>query len=111
MRAAVKIANSSARADMPSRSRNAARKSGISSKDRAAWCSTDPICIESTGQGFNSLNLGACHACALLPETSCAYANALLDRAFLLGGTPGIKGYFGDVLALARQSAVTLGLE
>jgi len=83
----------------------------MSALERAAWCSTDPICIESTGQGFNSLNFGACHACSLLPETSCAYANALLDRAFLLGGTLGVKGYFSDVLALARQSAAAAGLE
>lgn len=78
--------------------------------ERAAWCSTDPICIESTGQGFNSLNLGACHACSLLPETSCVYANALLDRAFLLGGTLALRGYFSEVLALARQSAAAAGL-
>jgi len=86
-------------------------QSVMAALERAAWCSTDPICIESAGQGFNSLNFGACHACSLLPETSCAYANALLDRAFLLGGTLGVKGYFSDVLALARQSAAAAGVE
>lgn len=48
-------------------------------------CSSDPLCIESDGQGTNGLNLAACHACALLPETSCEEGNRLLDRAFLIG--------------------------
>ncbi len=51
----------------------------------AIWCSADPLCIESKGQGADSLNLAACHACALLPETSCEEGNRLLDRAFLIG--------------------------
>lgn len=51
----------------------------------ASWCSTDPLCIESNGQGMNSLNMAACHACALLPETSCEEFNRLLDRAFVIG--------------------------
>lgn len=51
----------------------------------AAWCSSDPICIESMGQGFNSLNYAACHACTLLPETCCEAANCLLDRASVVG--------------------------
>lgn len=41
--------------------------------DRARWCSSDPVCIESTGQGPDSCNLAACHSCALLPETSCEH--------------------------------------
>ena len=36
----------------------------------ASWCSSDPICIESHAQGYDSLNYAACHACSLLPETS-----------------------------------------
>jgi hypothetical protein len=40
----------------------------------AWWCSSDPLCGESSGQGTDSLNLAACHACALLPETSCEEA-------------------------------------
>ncbi|MCC5912720.1 MAG: DUF1998 domain-containing protein [Clostridiaceae bacterium] len=51
----------------------------------ATWCSNDPLCIESDGQGFNSLNLGACHACTLLPETSCEELNRFLDRAMIVG--------------------------
>lgn len=50
-----------------------------------AWCSTDPVCIESTVGGADALNLAACHACALLPETSCEEMNGLLDRAMLVG--------------------------
>ena len=37
--------------------------------EKARWCSTDPVCIESRGQGPDSCNLAACHSCALLPET------------------------------------------
>ena len=51
----------------------------------AAWCSSDPVCIESQGQGTDSANLAACHGCALLPETSCEEGNRLLDRAMLTG--------------------------
>ena len=57
----------------------------LSMLEDATWCSNDPICIDSHGQGFNSLNLAACHACALLPETSCEANNCLLDRAAIVG--------------------------
>lgn len=59
------------------------------------WCANDPLCIESKGQGFESLNLSACYACALLPETSCEEFNKFLDRA-LVAGTPNIPeiGFF-----------------
>lgn len=53
--------------------------------ERSMWCSNDPVCIESQGQGRSSLNLAACHSCALLPETSCEEFNLLLDRAMLIG--------------------------
>ena len=53
--------------------------------DRARWCSSDPVCIESPGQGPDSCNLAACHSCALLPETSCEQQNRLLDRGMLVG--------------------------
>ena len=53
----------------------------------AQWCSTDPICMEAgeAGQGPDSCNLAACHACALLPETSCEEFNRFLDRALVVG--------------------------
>ena len=58
----------------------------------AEWCSLDPVCSEHGGQGPGLLNRAACHACALIPEPSCAYGNVLLDRTFIRGdvrkGTP-----------------------
>ena len=61
----------------------------------AGICSSDPLCIESEGQGTHGLNRAACHACALLPETSCEEGNLLLDRALAIG-TPAdpALGYF-----------------
>jgi hypothetical protein len=52
---------------------------------RLAWCSADPVCIESTGAGTDGLNLAACHSCVLAPETSCEEQNVLLDRGLLVG--------------------------
>ncbi|MFI7675613.1 DrmB family protein [Actinophytocola sp. NPDC049390] len=52
---------------------------------RAAWCSNDPLCMESGGSGVDGVNLAACHACVLLPETSCENNNCFLDRALLVG--------------------------
>lgn len=52
---------------------------------RASWCTTDPVCIESPASGVNGMNLAACHACLLLPETSCERFNLGLDRATLVG--------------------------
>jgi len=51
----------------------------------AQTCSNDPICIISKGQGRESLNFAACHACALLPETCCEERNGFLDRGLLVG--------------------------
>ena len=53
--------------------------------DAAQWCSLDPVCGEQEGHGPGLLNRAACHACALIPETSCAYENVLLDRAYVKG--------------------------
>ncbi|MEV6228080.1 DrmB family protein [Saccharopolyspora shandongensis] len=50
----------------------------------AQWCSFDPVCGESPGQGPGGLSLAACHACSLVPETSCVAANRLLDRKLLI---------------------------
>ncbi|NFG22560.1 DUF1998 domain-containing protein [Clostridium botulinum] len=52
---------------------------------RAEWCSYDPVCINSDGQGIDNLNLSACYSCSLLPETSCEEFNTLLDRAMIVG--------------------------
>jgi hypothetical protein len=68
--------------------------------NRAAWCSSDPVCIESTGQGSDNSNLAACHGCALLPETSCEEGNRLLDRAMIIGRVDrrNVRGYFSSIL-------------
>ncbi|MFE7633400.1 DrmB family protein [Kitasatospora sp. NPDC057518] len=52
---------------------------------RAEWCSADPLCIETEVSGAGGTNLAACHACVMLPETSCEHNNGLLDRALLVG--------------------------
>jgi hypothetical protein len=65
----------------------------------ATWCSSDPLCIESMNQGYKSLNYAACHACALLPETSCEARNCLLDRVAVVGKMEDRSmGYFGKLL-------------
>lgn len=67
----------------------------------AEWCSSDPVCMEmgKTGQGPDGCNLAACHACGLLPETSCEMFNRWLDRGVLIGDhqDKGI-GYFSGLI-------------
>ena len=70
----------------------------VSAIHNAEWCSSDPICISSLGQGPDSLNLAACHNCALLPETCCELGNRLLDRGLVLGTTTNPSfGYFSSL--------------
>jgi hypothetical protein len=57
----------------------------VSSLEKAAWCSADPVCYETKGQGLGGFNRGACHACSLVPETSCVHANTLLNRLHVVG--------------------------
>jgi len=57
----------------------------ISALHAASWCSSDPVCMVSSGQGPDSCNLAACHGCSLLPETSCENGNRFLDRALVTG--------------------------
>ena len=65
----------------------------------ACWCSSDPVCIESPGQGPGSCNLAACYSCALVPETSCETGNRFLDRALLVGTLQRPElGLFGSTL-------------
>lgn len=61
--------------------------------ESAAWCSLDPVCSEQEGHGPDLLNRAACHACALVPETSCANGNVLLDRTFVKGAAPDIPAF------------------
>ena len=65
----------------------------------AAWCSSDPVCIQSYGQGPESCNLAACHNCALLPETCCECGNRLLDRGTVVGTLDNKSiGFFAELL-------------
>lgn len=67
---------------------------------RASWCSADPVCSENLGgQGTRRANLAACHACVLLPETSCETINQGLDRAMVVG-TPDSRepGFLSELL-------------
>ena len=69
-------------------------KRGLLAAER---CSHDPFCTEigiSSGQGPGNCNLAACHACALLPETSCEEFNRFLDRALLVTIIDSVAGYF-----------------
>lgn len=70
--------------------------------ERAAWCSNDPICREVPEHGFEKLDLAACHACALVAETSCTHLNALLDRQLVIGdGHQALEGFFASYLEAA----------
>lgn len=65
----------------------------------AANCSSDPLCTENNGQGSDALNLAACHACSLIPETSCEEGNRLLDRCMVIGKPNDESlGFFGSFL-------------
>ena len=67
----------------------------VNLKEKFSVCSNDPICIESNGQGLGGLNYAACHACSLLPETSCEFMNIFLDRNLIIGGG-NIKGFLDE---------------
>ena len=74
-----------------------------SAVEAAEWCSLDPVCARQEGHGPDLLNRAACHACALLPETSCAFGNVLLDRAFVTEVAGGIPGLFDIVQGPAQR--------
>ncbi len=66
--------------------------------EKARWCSSDPICIESKGQGFLGTNLASCYSCSMLPETSCQYINRFLDRGLLIGTIENLySGFFNYI--------------
>jgi hypothetical protein len=79
-----------------------------------AWCSSDPLCVEGRHARSEATNRAACHACMLVPETSCEEFNRLLDRALLVGlpvpaGNTGPDlrqvGYFHGLLGLRQGVA------
>ena len=67
----------------------------IDALENSVNCSYDPVCCESPGQGIDGLNLAACYACALVPETSCAYRNQFLDRTLLIDRE---NGFFNEII-------------
>ena len=52
--------------------------------ERAQICSSDPLCAEHNPENDRSLHAAACHACALVAETSCERGNRYLDRALVV---------------------------
>jgi len=77
----------------------------------ASWCSSDPVCMESTGRGTDNSNLAACHGCALLPETSCEKGNRLLDRAMIADSPPyWTSAYFKNAVRFYKCVSVRSGL-
>lgn len=61
--------------------------------DQGRWCSSDPVCSETAGQGLGGFNHAACHACCLVSETSCTVANTLLDRRALFDDDWGLLSF------------------
>ena len=70
---------------------------------RASWCSADPVCSENLGgDGSRLINMAACHACTLLPETACETINNGLDRAAVVGTpTEQDKGFLSELITFA----------
>jgi hypothetical protein len=61
--------------------------------EHGRWCSADPVCAETAGQGLGGFNRAACHACQLVSETSCTCANTLLDRRLLMDEQWGLLAF------------------
>ncbi|MDF1788864.1 MAG: DUF1998 domain-containing protein [Verrucomicrobiales bacterium] len=47
-------------------------------------CSSDPLCASREPRRHRNPNGAACHACVLVPETSCEAFNIWLDRSLLV---------------------------
>jgi hypothetical protein len=68
-----------------------------------SWCSADPVCSEMEAQGVDGMNAAACHACALVSETSCTFNNSMLDRRLVVGSPDGrIPGLLASLASEAR---------
>lgn len=65
----------------------------IEAVDNGRWCSADPVCFETAGQGLGGFNHAACHACCLVSETSCVASNTLLDRRMLFHAEWGLLAF------------------
>lgn len=67
----------------------------LSSVELARVCSGDPLCREHDPRRTERLNGAACHACAMVSETSCEFGNRLLDRGLVLSlPNEKMSGYF-----------------
>lgn len=63
------------------------------------WCSSDPLCIYGMIAAPDHYSPSACHACCLVPETSCEEYNRFLDRGTLIGLPDSPEsGYFSALL-------------
>jgi hypothetical protein len=61
----------------------------------ALTCSSDPLCREHDPRRTERLNGAACHACAMVAETSCEFGNRLLDRGVIVNlPNERLTGYF-----------------
>lgn len=63
------------------------------------WCSSDPLCVHGEMAAPESHSIACCHACVMLPETSCELNNRFLDRGLLVGtaAAPAL-GYFAGLM-------------
>ena len=53
--------------------------------DAARWCSFDPVCCNPEDSKIENINGAACHACLMIPESSCCCNNQYLDRTLING--------------------------
>lgn len=61
-------------------------------------CSSDPLCADHRPDVHATINGAACHACVLVPETSCEAFNRFLDRNFLVATMAHIDmAFFADI--------------
>ena len=66
----------------------------------AAWCGSDPVCLETDpSHSGDRVSGAACHCCLLLPETACEKFNRELDRTALVGHSESeFEGFFHSLL-------------
>jgi hypothetical protein len=66
--------------------------------NHANWCSSDPLCSYGDLSAPESFSYACCHACLMVPETSCETNNMFLDRNTLkLSGSGSDASYFEDI--------------
>jgi hypothetical protein len=68
-----------------------------SALDAISWCSADPVCSEPPISHLAKReNLAACHACLMVPETTCEGFNVALDRRSLISHEVDGFGFFDE---------------